>query len=125
MPKLGPYSKEIVLAKADRRTREGRLLMQVRTELTRQLGGEANLTAMQRALIERCAMLQLRVAALRGMGAGPRGGPGENLGRDRAIYCWRRVVDDDAPPPPNESTHCWCSCGSSIGPHSFWMRLAR
>ena len=62
MPILGPYSKEIVLAKPDMRTREGRLLRQMRSELARHLGG--NLTAPQRALVERAAMLQLRCAVL-------------------------------------------------------------
>jgi len=62
MPKLGAYSKEIVLAKPDRRTREGRLLKQVRQELTRHVGG--NPTPPQRQLIERAAMYQLRVAKL-------------------------------------------------------------
>src|SRR5215471_5782905 len=60
MPKLGAYSKEIVLARPDRRTREGRLLKQMRQELTRHLGGK--LTPPQRVLVERAAMLQLRCA---------------------------------------------------------------
>ena len=60
MPKLGAYSKEIVLARPDRRTREARLLKQMRQELSQHLGG--NPTPMQRALIERAAMLQLRCA---------------------------------------------------------------
>jgi hypothetical protein len=64
LPKLGAYSKEIVLARPDRRTREARLLRQVRRALIEHLGGEARITAPQRALIERCAMLQLRIAAL-------------------------------------------------------------
>ncbi len=63
MPKLGPYSKEIVLARPDGRTKQGRLLQQMRSELIRLLpGGQAN--AAQRALVERCAMLQLRISAL-------------------------------------------------------------
>ena len=62
MSKLGPYSKEIALARCDGRSKEGRLLNQMRRELAKQLGG--NPTAAQRAMIERCAMLQLRVAML-------------------------------------------------------------
>jgi hypothetical protein len=62
MPKLGPYSKEIRLAKPDMRTREGRLLKQMRTTIAAQLGGEP--TTMQIALIERAAWLQLRCAVL-------------------------------------------------------------
>jgi hypothetical protein len=64
MPKLGAYSKEIVLARPDMRSREGRLLKQMREALVAHLGGEARLTAPQRAILERCVMLQLRVAAL-------------------------------------------------------------
>ena len=62
MPQLGAYSREIVLARPDMRSRAGRLLKQMREELTRHLGG--NLTAPQRALVERAAMLQLRCAVL-------------------------------------------------------------
>jgi hypothetical protein len=62
MPKLGAYSKEIRLAKPDGRTREGRLLRQVRNKLTEELGGKP--TWMQAAMIDRAAMLQLRCAAL-------------------------------------------------------------
>jgi hypothetical protein len=64
MSKLGAYSKEIVLARPDGRSREARLLKQVRQQLTRQLGGR--LTPAQTALIERAAMLQLRCAVLDG-----------------------------------------------------------
>jgi hypothetical protein len=59
---LGAYSKEIVLARPDGRTKEARLLRQMREELIRHLGG--NVTPPQRAMIERCAMLQLRCAVL-------------------------------------------------------------
>ena len=62
MPQLGPYSKEIVLAKPDMRTREGRLLRQMRSELARHLGGR--LTATQTVLVERAAMFHLRCAML-------------------------------------------------------------
>ncbi len=64
LPALGAYAKEIVLARPDRRTKEGRCLAQARLGLIEHLGGEANLTNPQRALIERCAMLQLRCAVL-------------------------------------------------------------
>jgi hypothetical protein len=64
MPKYGAYSKSIVLARPDRRTREGRLLRQMRQALFAHLGGEARLTPPQRVLIERACMLQLRVATL-------------------------------------------------------------
>jgi len=64
MPKLGSYSKEIILAKPDMRSREGRLLTQVRRALFDHLGGEAKVTPLQRILVERAAMLQLRCATL-------------------------------------------------------------
>jgi hypothetical protein len=66
MPRLGPYSREIILGKPDGRTREGRLLRQIRRALTEQLGGEEKLTPAQRLLIERAAHLQLRCATLDG-----------------------------------------------------------
>jgi hypothetical protein len=66
MPKLGAYSKEIVLARPDGRSREARLLQQMRRALIEHLGGEARLSAPQRAMVERAAMLQLRVAVLDG-----------------------------------------------------------
>ena len=62
MPRLGSYSNEIVLARPDMRSKQGRLLKQMRTELARHLGGI--LTAPQRALVERAAMLQLYCAVL-------------------------------------------------------------
>ena len=64
VPKLGPYSKEIILAHPDRRTKEGRLLAQMRAALYEQLGGEDRVNPLQRAMIERAAMLQLRCATL-------------------------------------------------------------
>lgn len=64
MPKLGVYSKEIVLARPDGRTREARLLKQMRAALVAHLGGEGRLTPPRRALVERAAMLQLRLAIL-------------------------------------------------------------
>jgi hypothetical protein len=62
MSKLGAYAHDIVLARADGRSREGRLLKQMRQELIAHMGG--TVTPPQRAMIERAAMLQLRCAAL-------------------------------------------------------------
>ena len=62
--KLGPYSKQIVLGRADGRTKQGRLVKSMRRELLAHLGGAGGVTPMQRALIERACMLQLRVATL-------------------------------------------------------------
>ena len=62
MPALGPYSRPSVLAKLDGRTREARLLAEVRADLTFHLGGSPSAT--QRRMIERAAWLSLHVAQL-------------------------------------------------------------
>jgi hypothetical protein len=63
--RLKPYSQSIVLAKPpDGRSKEGKLLRATRKALFDHLGGEDRITAPQRALIERCAMLQLRISML-------------------------------------------------------------
>lgn len=64
LPKYGAYSKDIILARPDRRTREGRLVRQFRVALYEHLGGEARLSVTQRSLVERACMLQLRLALL-------------------------------------------------------------
>jgi hypothetical protein len=64
LPRLGAYSREIIIGKADGRTKQGRLLAQVRRGLIDQCGGEAKLTPVQRLLIERAAHLQLRCSML-------------------------------------------------------------
>lgn len=61
-PAIGPYSRPVALAKLDGRTREAALMRRVRAELTAHCGGNPN--AVQRALIERAAILSLRVAQL-------------------------------------------------------------
>jgi hypothetical protein len=58
----GAYSREIRLGRVDGRSKEGRLLLQMRAVLTAQLG--EHLTPQQTVLIERAAFLQLRCAAL-------------------------------------------------------------
>jgi hypothetical protein len=62
--KLGAYSREIILAKVYGRSREGRLLTQVRRALAAQCGGKDKLTPAQVLLIDRAAHLQLRCAKL-------------------------------------------------------------
>ena len=59
---LQPYSRPAALAKLDQRTREARLLRETRAELTLHVGG--NPSATQRALIEQCAQLRLRLATM-------------------------------------------------------------
>jgi len=62
---LGAYSRAIVNARGiDGRSTEGKLLTATRRALAEHLGGEDRLSAPQRALIERCCMSQLRLAAL-------------------------------------------------------------
>lgn len=62
MPKLGMYSKETVLARIDQRTREARLMRQIRRSLIEHVGGAPS--SVQRALIERACVLSLRVAQI-------------------------------------------------------------
>lgn len=59
---IGPYSRPPSLAKLDGRTREARLLRETRAELAQHVGGAPSAT--QRALIERCAQLSLRIALM-------------------------------------------------------------
>ena len=62
MPPIGPYSRPDSLAKISGRTREGRIVRGVRADLTAHLGGKPSAT--QRVLIERAAMLTLRIALM-------------------------------------------------------------
>lgn len=57
-----PGGNATTLAKLDTRTKEGRLLKQVRAELVAHVGGAPD--AVQAALIERVAMLRLHLARL-------------------------------------------------------------
>jgi hypothetical protein len=60
--KIGPYSGQFSLVKVDGRTKEAALIRDVRDELTRYVGGKPNVV--ERALIERCCWLSLRIALL-------------------------------------------------------------
>lgn len=57
-----PYAVPATLARLDGRTREGRLLRRVRSDLTAHVGGKPS--APQRMLIERAATLALHVGTL-------------------------------------------------------------
>jgi hypothetical protein len=59
---LGSYSAPHMLAKLDYRTKEGFLVRRVRHELSQHVGGSPSVT--QRLLIERAAILSLRLAQL-------------------------------------------------------------
>jgi hypothetical protein len=60
--KIGTYSRRFGLTKLDGRTREAVLMRRVRDELTRHVGGNPSVT--QRLLIDRAAVLSLRVAQI-------------------------------------------------------------
>jgi hypothetical protein len=59
---LGVYSCNTSLLRLDKRSREYRLMRQVRDDLTDHIGGQP--TAVQRMLIERAVILSLRLALL-------------------------------------------------------------
>jgi hypothetical protein len=60
--RVGAHSRRHNLVKVDGRTKEGALLATVRAELIEHVGGSP--TAVQRAMIERCAWLSLRLSLL-------------------------------------------------------------
>lgn len=62
MPYAGPYSRPESLGKISGRTREGRILKMVRAELSAHVGGKPSAT--QNVLIERAAMLTLRIGMM-------------------------------------------------------------
>ena len=57
---IGPYSSAVALANLDNRTKEGRLLREIRERLIAHLGGSPS--EVQRQLVERVAMLTLHVS---------------------------------------------------------------
>lgn len=61
MKRLGPYSRAPALSTIDMRSKEGRVLRNVRGELTAHVGSPS---ATQRILIERAAVLSLQIAML-------------------------------------------------------------
>jgi hypothetical protein len=64
LPRLGPYSEQLIIGHIDGRTKEARLCRSLRKALIEQLGGADRLTPTQRVLIERAVMLTLRVSVL-------------------------------------------------------------
>lgn len=61
-PAIGPYCRPVTLAKLDGRTREAALMRRVRAELTAHVGGNPSFP--QRVLIDRAAVLALRIAQI-------------------------------------------------------------
>ncbi len=62
MPGIGPYSRASALAKLDGRTREARLMRELREELVAHVGGSPSAT--QTALIERIVWIGLHLALM-------------------------------------------------------------
>lgn len=60
--RVGPHSRPNALATLDGRRREAKLMSQTRAELIAHVGGKPN--AIQRRLIERAAVLALRLALM-------------------------------------------------------------
>ena len=103
MPKLGAFAKEIVLARPDKRSRESRLLQQMRQSLTRQLGDKAKAPAMQ-ALIEGAAMQQLIVSQIEAdIIAGKSTDIKEYRELRRDLYKVLREIGLEPPPPPQKT----------------------
>jgi len=61
-PSIGPHSRPHPLAKMDQRTKEARLLRELRAELTAHVGDRPSAT--QRALIEQAVQIRLRLAMM-------------------------------------------------------------
>jgi len=99
---VGPYSKPHTLAKLDGRRKEAKLMQQARNELTAHIGGAP--TILQKRLIERAAVLALRLALIDARS--PDGQMTEKTARE--YLCWnnaytRLLMALDAtktPPPP-------------------------
>jgi hypothetical protein len=75
---IGPQSRPLSLARIDGRTKAAKLMASVRSELTSHVGGAPNFP--QRCLIERAAVLAVRLAAIEEKII-----DGEPIDNDRAI----------------------------------------
>lgn len=81
--RIGSYSRRIALGKIDGRRREAKLMRDIVAELTAHVGGRPS--AVQRRLIERAAVLHLRLA-LMDEETEPGGGMSEKNARE--YLCW-------------------------------------
>ncbi|NPD68926.1 hypothetical protein HN018_02850 [Lichenicola cladoniae] len=68
MRRIGPHSSAVALAKLDGRTRQGRLLRDIRADLVKHVGGSPSAT--ERILIDQAAQLRLRLALMDAEDAG-------------------------------------------------------
>jgi hypothetical protein len=76
---ISPYSRPAVLAKLDQRTKEARLVREMRAELIAHVGGAPSAT--QRALIDQAVSLKLHIALMDRRAAENGGAMGEAAGR--------------------------------------------
>jgi hypothetical protein len=83
---IGPHSRRIALGMIDGRRREARLMQAVRAELVAHVGGRPS--AVQRRLIERAAILHLRLVLMDAQTA-PGGGISEKNARE--YVCWHNA----------------------------------
>lgn len=87
MRSVGPHSRRDLLTQLDRRSHEARLLRAFRQELTAHVGGAP--TATQRVLIDRAAVLQLRLAL---MDRASLTTPGMTEKNGREYVCWTNAL---------------------------------
>ncbi len=87
MHSVGPHSRRDLLTQLDRRSHEARLIRAFREELTAHVGGKP--TATQRVLIDRAAVLQLRLAL---MDRASLTTPGMTEKNGREYVCWTNAL---------------------------------
>ncbi len=81
--RIGPHSRRLALGKIDGRRREAKLMREIVEELTQHVGGRPS--AVQRRLIERAAVLHLRLILMDEQMV-PTGGMSEKNARE--YLCW-------------------------------------
>ncbi len=87
MRSVGPHSRRDLLTQLDRRSHEARLIRAFREELTAHVGGKPSAT--QRVLIDRAAVLQLRLAL---MDRATLATPGMSEKNGREYVCWTNAL---------------------------------
>lgn len=87
MRSVGPHSRRDLLTQLDRRSHEARLIQAFREELTAHVGGKPSAT--QRVLIDRAAVLQLRLAL---MDRASLTTPGMTEKNGREYVCWTNAL---------------------------------
>lgn len=87
MHSVGPHSRRDLLTQLDRRSHEARLIRAFREELTAHVGGSPSAT--QRVLIDRAAVLQLRLALMDRTSLTT---PGMTEKNGREYVCWTNAL---------------------------------